>query len=858
MNFKKWWENLSVEKKDLYYKLHIVFGLFFLVPVIGFLYFALKYGMLEDKHIPIYFIILLASSLLGFTMIRRFFDVIRNISKDISDTITKEVSGLEKPVATNELEVIVQSIETLRNELGVNVRHLKKKFLEISTLKELSDLCYVTLDTEELFYIALERALKLVNADIGSVLILERPHRKAFVVQVCIGLEGIIKKGDRIDFATSIAKYAVINKSPLVVEDIEKDTRFGRKSRLHYGTKSFVCMPLKTINDIVGVLTISRKHADTHFTQEDVEILTPLLSSAAFTYDNIRLMRESKRVEHRLKSIEKILKTINSSLRDSELLSAVLHEIQRNVPFQLALILGWDENTPNRVSIVDLLALVPTNLSKDAHYYHLGSIIDKELKQGTSMIVGDTGALSHPVEKELFADQDLRSCLLTPLKIEGRVIGLLILYSSQPDAFYGAQQLMDRMADCLSLAIERNLLSSLVVKRKQELDKLKQIGSALASSTFDVSQVLNYTMDMIRIMMSAEAGSLLLMDGKELEYKATFNIDLESLRNCRVKLGQGASGYAAARGESIIANDIRETDRFYPKVDNCTNFNTRSVLCAPMISQGNVIGVIEVLNKINGDFDVNDEQLLQSIATSVSIAMENARLYKETLSGAEHEREIRHMFQKFVPKEIVDKIILGVDSEALVIEESRSLTLLNIDIRNFSTLAKTIGPQKTVSTINYFFSSMGNIVFKHQGIVDKYLGDGFLAIFGAPIPSAQHADNAIAAALDMKQALVPVNDHLSRQIGEMVSIGISVHTGEVVVGNIGFDKKMDYTVIGDSVNVVFSLQGLTKSSPNSIFITETTSRASRSHLDLREIGTYDIGSTLGKLKVYELSGQERF
>ena len=89
-------------------------------------------------------------------------------------------------------------------------------------------------------------------------------------------------------------------------------------------------------------------------------------------------------------------------------------------------------------------------------------------------------------------------------------------------------------------------------------------------------------------------------------------------------------------------------------------------------------------------------------------------------------------------------------------------------------------------------------------------------------------------------------------------MGISVHTGEVVVGNIGFDRKMDYTVIGDSVNVVFRLQDLTKSSPNSILITETTSRASLSHLDLQEIGTYDIGYTLGELKVYELSGQQGF
>jgi len=146
-----WWKNVSVEKKDLYQKLYIVFGLFFLVPVIGFLYFALKYNILEDKYIPIYFIILLAFYLFGFTIIRKLFDQIRDISKNISDTVINEVSGSQKPYATNELEVIAQSIESLKNELGVNVKNLDKKFVEIATLKELSDLCYVTLDTEELF-----------------------------------------------------------------------------------------------------------------------------------------------------------------------------------------------------------------------------------------------------------------------------------------------------------------------------------------------------------------------------------------------------------------------------------------------------------------------------------------------------------------------------------------------------------------------------------------------------------------------------------------------------------------------------------------------------------------------------------
>jgi adenylate cyclase len=293
----------------------------------------------------------------------------------------------------------------------------------------------------------------------------------------------------------------------------------------------------------------------------------------------------------------------------------------------------------------------------------------------------------------------------------------------------------------------------------------------------------------------------------------------------------------------------------FPEVDQLGGFPPRSALCVPMVSQGKVIGVLEVLNKIKGDFDGADQDLLHSIAASVSIAIENARLYKETVSMAESERSIRTMFQKFVPREIVEKILCVSETDSGVQEEFRTLTLLNVDIRGFSDIAKTIGPQKTVSLLNRFFSVMGSIVFQHAGIVDKYLGDGFLAIFGAPVSSTLDADNAVAAAAEMKQALSSLNDHFLKEFDVSVSMGISVHTGEVVIGNIGFDMKMDYTVIGDSVNAVFRLQALTKSFPNAILISETTRRATRSRLELRDIGDpCDIDDAHGNLKIYELLG----
>jgi class 3 adenylate cyclase len=219
--------------------------------------------------------------------------------------------------------------------------------------------------------------------------------------------------------------------------------------------------------------------------------------------------------------------------------------------------------------------------------------------------------------------------------------------------------------------------------------------------------------------------------------------------------------------------------------------------------------------------------------------MENARLYKETLAMAENERSIRNVFQKFVPKEIVDRIVPGSASARPVVDEFKTVTLLNIDIRGFSGLSKKIGPQKTVTILNYFFSSMGEIVFKHHGIVDKYLGDGFLAVFGAPVSTPMDADNAVSAALEMQKAMVHINDYFMKQYSTLLTMGISIHTGEVVVGNIGFEKKMDYTVIGEAANFVFKLQDLCKSWPNGIIISEKTYFAFQFPPAVDEIADYE-------------------
>jgi GAF domain-containing protein len=850
-----WISNRFLKNKTLHYKLNLIFGLFFFVPVVGLIYFGIHYHLLEDRHLPAFFMVLLVVSFLGLNLLRKVFDDITGFSNNLSLKVKQNFpqdfdSDLEGIPTGDELNQLVESFSVLDQRMTLVSRHLANKQDQIQTIKSLSDLCYVTSDPDEILYLALERALALAGSDMGSIMLLERPFREAFIVHSAIGLDKQLTPNARIAFETSIAKYAVLNKTALVVEDVESDSRFGRLNRSHYGTKAFACMPIKTSRDIIGVLTLSSSNAEKVFSKDDIDALEPLLSNAAFTYENLLLNLQQTTSQTYLDALTGLLETVSSSYRGSEMLQATISEICAITAIEMAIVFECDPKRPKDLALVELWTEKPTLLTKGSHYPIIeGGPLDKALRQQTTLILDNTDSLIDAAGLDLFGSRERRAAMVAPLKVEGRITGLLVMTAKDSQAFFGTHRFIERAAACLSLAMERNRLRDAVFKRDRELDSIKQIGGALASSTFDIKQVLNYTMEMIRLLMNVEAGALYLVKAEELEFAVAFNRESLQRETLRIKLGQGLPGYVAARGEAVRVNEGQDTSLFMPKQETESVGEMRSALCVPMISQGKVIGVIEVLNKVNGDFGLDDQDLLQSIASSVSIAIENANLYKETVMRAENERGIRRIFQKFVPSEVLDKILHGSASGQEMLEELKTLTLINIDIRNFSGLAKSLGSQKTVALLNGFFSRMGSIVFKHHGIVDKYLGDGFLALFGAPVSSVADADNAVASALEMQACLEQVNSEIANDMGVQLKIGISIHTGEVVVGNIGFDMKMDYTVIGDSVNDVFRLQDKVRPYPNTIFISRNTLRATRIPLNCVE-----KEERLGKIKIYELQG----
>jgi class 3 adenylate cyclase/putative methionine-R-sulfoxide reductase with GAF domain len=831
-------------------KLHLAFGLFFVFPTAGLILFSVRYELLGDVYMPYFFLGLLVFSFIGLHVLKGLFDRI----SAISDAMSGE-AGAPASAAMDELHAIAESFHSVKAQFTRSLEELEKKSADLSVLKDLSELCTVTFDPDEILHITLERALLLTASDMGSVLLLAGSDPRRFVVKATIGLGRFATPGERVDFDSSIAKYAVLNKSPLLVEDIEKDKRFGRVNHEHYGTRSFICMPIKTSREVIGVLTVSSRHSQRVYGPGDVDLLTPLLSNAAFTYENLRLLRRSECAEAQRYTLDRLVKILNSSFRDNELMHAALQELHGAVPFELAFVCT---NTPLQPGVVQVREMVGSGgcrLLRHTPYAVHGSLVEKALQQEALLILDEEASIQPLLGDQWTVELGCSSCLLAPLKTGGAVFGMLVMAGRRREAFAEVRELVGWAAGGIALAIDRNRLLSAVVKRDREIDAIRQVGTALASSTFDMRKVLNYTLDMVREVIDVEAGSVLFLQDQELEVAVAFNRHPVSGKS-RLTLGQGIAGTVAARGEALIANAIDAASPFLPAVSESPGVPTRSALCVPMISQGRVIGVIEVVNKVNGNFDANDRDLLQAIAASVCIALENARLYKETVAAAEHERDVRRIFQKFVPKHVIDTILHAGGEERPVVEELKTITLLNVDIRGFSDIARRIGPRNTVQLLNRFFTVMGGIVFARDGIVDKYLGDGFLSIFGAPATSGGDADHAVAAALEMKRALDGVNRMLKEQLGHTVGIGISIHTGEVVAGNIGFEKKMDYTVIGDAVNIVFRLQALAKTCASGILISETTLQALSARPAVRTLSP-PRGALLelGGLGIYELIGE---
>jgi adenylate cyclase len=219
---------------------------------------------------------------------------------------------------------------------------------------------------------------------------------------------------------------------------------------------------------------------------------------------------------------------------------------------------------------------------------------------------------------------------------------------------------------------------------------------------------------------------------------------------------------------------------------------------------------------------------------------------------ARHLREkemIKRAFSRYVAREVVEEILK--DPEHLILSgERREVTVLFCDMRGFTPLSERLSPEDVVLLLNDFYTLTIETTFKHDGTLDKFMGDAVMAIFGAPIRHADHSARAVRTAIDMREGMVALNERRQREGKEPIGIGIGVSAGEAVAGTVGTEDRMEYTVVGDSVNLAARLQA--SAGVGQILISERTWQHVRDVVEARPLGPLRVKGKEEEVNVYEV------
>lgn len=365
----------------------------------------------------------------------------------------------------------------------------------------------------------------------------------------------------------------------------------------------------------------------------------------------------------------------------------------------------------------------------------------------------------------------------------------------------------------------------------------------------DFDQLLRKIMDLVFIVIDADYGFLVVLggqDGKELtpaviKHREKLSKEGKELKASRTLITKVIQDKVAL----LTSNAMADT-----RLDGAKSLylqEIKSAMCVPLWRKDKVIGVIQLgTSRLENQFTQDDLELLKAIGSQMAMVIEQAALNDKI----REEERMRNRLERFHSPQVIEMILKGGQETKDRIMDPKELTatVLFMDIVGFTNLSERMPPREITILLNRFFSRMTDITFHYDGTLDKYIGDGLMAVFGAPIQKDDDAIRAIQAALDMKKELGLMMGNTPDD--KRFDIRIGINTGKVVAGNIGSPKRMDYTVIGDPVNVASRLESI--GDPNQILIGEETYRLTKDRFRVQLVGPKKVKGKRDAVMVYEV------
>ncbi|MBL8148678.1 MAG: FHA domain-containing protein [Blastocatellia bacterium] len=434
-----------------------------------------------------------------------------------------------------------------------------------------------------------------------------------------------------------------------------------------------------------------------------------------------------------------------------------------------------------------------------------------------------------------------------------------------PPEFTPAGTVLLRAPSNASLLMSRTDLTKLTVDKtnvesmKKELEELRKKAEILShlyelgsmfSSVFAFDEIFERMAKMLFQLTPAERCLVQIKDTTTGELKTKFiKFRSEQHNNSELISPPRAIVEQALREQvTLLSLDAQMDERIMGK--SVMLQNVQSVICAPLIANAKPLGVLYIdTHKSKLVFSPDDLDLMNAIAAQTSMALDNAanheRLMKEALA--------REAYSRFLPDHIVNEILVSPDSLKLG-GTNKEATILFADVRGFTPLSEKLRPEEVVELLNQYFTIMTEKIFLHHGLLDKYIGDGMMALFGVAYAAEESPSNAVKAAIDMQKSMVDLREEFKQKYDAAVSIGIGINTGVITVGYIGSDRRMEYTGIGDPVNLASRLESNTK--PSQILVSSYTHSLLKDAFPTKPLGKIAVKGKSEPQEVYEIVWQD--
>ncbi|MEL6351215.1 MAG: adenylate/guanylate cyclase domain-containing protein [Cyanobacteria bacterium J06627_28] len=679
----------------------------------------------------------------------------------------------------------------------------------------------------------------------------------------------------RLPLAQGIAGYVATTGTGLNIPDAYADERFSDTTdrQTGYRTRNILCMPvLDSNNNVVAIAQLLNKIGTHPFSAEDEARFARFAPSIGVLLESCQSFYLAARNQKGVAALLKAISSMEQSLNLAVTLQSVMAAARGLMQADRSTLWLLDETGSelwSQVQSADGQTLIDLRMPADK------GIVGHVAATAETLNIPDA---YRDKRFDVSADQKTgyrtKTILCMPVfNSSGELIGVSQLINKMQGQFTTLDESFMRAFNTQAgIALENAQLFQQISQEKQyQKDMLESLSDAVIST------------DMVGRIVTINEAALKLLGcptGEAEDYvKGGMNEDLEQRVNRAIaqkweseligrylwdvvplerlrqriedSLYNGARHYVPEQSLTVSVATLRDASeelegahRHRPNPENC-------VLVVPDVEEYRLWG--------SDSYQLDAKQVMgwnRSINLTVSPLSDpkgGVRGGLVVLEDISQEKRMKTTLYRYMTPSVADRV-MALGEDVLMVGERKDVTVLFSDIRGYTTLTEKLEAAEVVSMLNEYFETMVEAVFHCEGTLDKFIGDALMAVFGAPLPLENHAWSAIRSALDMRQRLVIFNQVRRNQGQPELRIGIGLSSGEVVSGNIGSQRKMEYTVIGDGVNLSSRLESITKQYGCDIVLSEHTYKRCEERIWVRELDLIRVKGKLEPVKIYELIG----